>query len=67
MKLRSVSGLTTTDKNANKISGLAAMSKEALETNLEKIEDRESRDHRRIGKKLELFTIDQTIGKGLPV
>ncbi len=68
LKLRGVSGIVSEDYAiANRIFGLAESSKESFEAKLEKIIDLESRDHRKIGEALDLFFIDDLIGKGLPV
>ncbi len=68
MKLRGVSGLTLkSGEQGNRIFGFAVLSKDEFETKLAEIEDREQRDHRRVGEALDLFYIDQTIGKGLPI
>ncbi len=66
--LRGVSGLTLKDgSNGNRIFGFATLTKEEFDKQLVIIEDREQRDHRRVGKALELFYIDEGIGKGLPM
>ncbi len=68
LKLRTVAGAAEVEGSlTNSISGVAASSKEELEKELATIEERESRDHRKIGKNLDLFFIDQTAGKGLPI
>ena len=38
-----------------------------LKAHLEMLEERRERDHRRIGKDLELFTNNQLVGAGLPL
>lgn len=66
--LRGVSGLTLKDgQNGNRIFGFATLTKEEFNKKLIIIEDREQRDHRKVGKALELFYIDEGIGKGLPM
>lgn len=67
IKLRGVSGVQSEEGQANRIFGFAASSKEELDSFLKLIEERESRDHRKLGKELEIFMIDEAIGKGLPV
>ncbi len=68
MKLRGVSGITLKSGEAgNRIFGFAVLSAEEFESKLEEIEEREQRDHRKIGEALDLFYVDQTIGKGLPI
>jgi len=53
------------NKMMQRIYGTAWSSKQDLEEHLKKIEEAEKRDHRKIGKELELFIIDQTVGAGL--
>ncbi len=68
MKLRGVSGLTLkSGEQGNRIFGFAVLSAEQFDAKLAEIEDREQRDHRKVGEALDLFYIDQTIGKGLPI
>ncbi len=68
MKLRGVSGLTLkSGEQGNRIFGFAVISAEEFEAKLAEIEDREQRDHRKVGEALDLFYIDQTVGKGLPI
>ncbi len=50
-----------------RIYGLAFDSKSELEALLNQREEALKRDHREIGKKMELFTFDEEIGKGLPI
>ncbi|MGM0439460.1 MAG: threonine--tRNA ligase, partial [Patescibacteria group bacterium] len=50
-----------------RVYGLAFESKEDLEDYLEKRKEAEKRDHRKIGKKLELFMFDDEVGQGLPL
>ena len=50
-----------------RIYGTAFNSKEALEAHLKKLEELAKRDHRLLGKELELFTIDETVGGGLAI
>ncbi len=67
IKLRSVSGIVFEDGVANRIFGFVSTTKKELEEKTFEIEERESRDHRRIAKELEIFMIDETVGKGLPI
>lgn len=55
------------NKMLTRIYGLAFETKEQLEAYLKQREESEKRDHRELGKKLELFTFDEEIGKGLPI
>lgn len=48
-----------------RIYGLAFSNKKALKEYLQMIEEAEKRDHRKIGKELELFLIDPLVGMGL--
>lgn len=50
-----------------RIYGLAFESKEALDTYILQQEEAKKRDHRKLGKELELFTIIDEIGAGLPL
>lgn len=55
------------NKMLTRIYGLAFETKEELDAYLNQREEAEKRDHRELGKKLELFTFDEEIGKGLPI
>jgi threonyl-tRNA synthetase len=50
-----------------RIYGTAFFSKKDLDEYLERIEDAKRRDHRRLGKELELFTVSDEVGAGLPL
>lgn len=50
-----------------RIYGTAFTSKEALKEHLETLAEAEHRDHRKLGKELDLFTIDDEFGAGLPL
>ncbi len=50
-----------------RIYGTAFFSKKDLDEYLEKLEDAKRRDHRRLGKELELFAVSDEIGAGLPL
>lgn len=50
-----------------RIYGLAFETKKELATYLKMREEAEKRDHRKLGADLEIFMIDERIGKGLPV
>jgi threonyl-tRNA synthetase len=50
-----------------RIYGTAFFSKKDLDEYLEKLEDAKRRDHRRLGKELEIFTVSEEIGAGLPL
>jgi len=50
-----------------RIYGTAFFSKKDLDEYLERIEDAKRRDHRRLGRELELFTVSEEVGSGLPL
>ena len=50
-----------------RIYGVAFETKEELEAHLKMLEEAKLRDHRKIGKELDLFTFSDTVGKGLPL
>ncbi|MBK9070176.1 MAG: threonine--tRNA ligase [Myxococcales bacterium] len=68
-KLLSVAGAYWRGNEKNKmlqrIYGTAFASKAELDEHLHRLEEAKRRDHRRIGKDLDLFSIDETIGGGL--
>ncbi|MDR1906774.1 MAG: threonine--tRNA ligase [Puniceicoccales bacterium] len=68
-KLLSIAGAYYRGNEKNqqmqRIYGIAFPSKEALETHLAQLEEAKKRDHRKLGKELELFMIDDTVGPGL--
>ena len=55
------------EKNAmlQRLYGMADVSQEALDTALSLIEEAKKRDHRKLGKELELFSISEEVGPGL--
>jgi len=55
------------EKNAQlqRIYGTAFPSKEELAQHLERLEQAKARDHRKLGKDLKLFVIDEDVGQGL--
>jgi threonyl-tRNA synthetase len=55
------------NKQLQRIYGTAWESKEALEEHLHRIEEAEKRDHRKLGRDLDLFSFPDEIGSGLPV
>ncbi|REI07705.1 threonine--tRNA ligase [Staphylococcus felis] len=55
------------NKMLQRIYGTAFFDKKALKAHLKMLEERKERDHRRIGKDLELFTNNQLVGAGLPL
>ncbi|MFA5751300.1 MAG: threonine--tRNA ligase [Candidatus Paceibacterota bacterium] len=55
------------NKMLTRIYGLAFEDKEKLEEYIQQREEAKKRDHRRIGKELDLFHIDEKVGLGLPL
>jgi len=55
------------NKMLTRIYGLAFENKDALDTYLKNQEEAKKRDHRKLGKELEIFTIIDDIGPGLPL
>ncbi len=70
-KVMSISGAywLGSEKNPQlqRIYGTAFFSKKDLDAYLERLEDAKRRDHRRLGKELELFTVNEDVGAGLPL
>jgi len=50
-----------------RVYGTAWFSQEELDAYLERLEEARRRDHRKIGKDLELFAISEAVGAGLPL
>ncbi|CAM3979840.1 threonine--tRNA ligase [Staphylococcus schweitzeri] len=55
------------NKMLQRIYGTAFFDKKDLKAHLKMLEERKERDHRKIGKELELFTNSQLVGAGLPL
>lgn len=55
------------NKMLQRIYGTSWFTKEQLDNHLQILEDRKNRDHRKLGKELELFTFTQETGAGLPL
>lgn len=55
------------NKMLQRIYGTSFFDKKDLKAHLDMLEERRERDHRRIGKDLELFTNNQLVGAGLPL
>ena len=68
-KLLSIAGAYWRGKESNpmlqRIYGTAWQSKQELESYLYQLEQAKLRDHRKIGKELKLFVIDDAVGQGL--
>ena len=54
-------------KQLTRIYGITFPKKKELDEFLERLEEAKKRDHRKIGKELELFTFSQNVGLGLPL
>ncbi|MFT4287813.1 threonine--tRNA ligase [Nocardioides sp.] len=55
------------NKQLQRIYGTAWESQQALEEHLHRIEEAERRDHRKLGRELDLFSFPDELGSGLPV
>jgi threonyl-tRNA synthetase len=70
-KLLSIAGAywrgNSDNKMLQRIYGTAFFKKEDLTEHLRLLEEAKERDHRKIGKELNLFTNNQLVGQGLPV
>lgn len=55
------------NKMLTRIYGTAFLSKEDLENHLLMLEEAKKRDHKKLGKELDLFVFSDTVGKGLPL
>lgn len=70
-KLMSVAGAywrgDENNKQLQRIYGTAWESKKDLEAYLHQLEEAKKRDHRKLGKELEIFTFDDEVGPGLPL
>lgn len=70
-KLLKVSGAYFKGDSKNKmlqrIYGICFETAEDLENHLKELEEAKERDHRKIGANLELFMVDDLVGKGLPM
>jgi threonyl-tRNA synthetase len=54
-----------TKPQLQRLYGTAFASAEELETHLTQLEEAKKRDHRKLGRELELFAIDEKVGQGL--
>ena len=70
-KLIKVSGAywkaDSNNKMLQRIYGVCFRNEEDLNNYLQELEDRKARDHRKIGKDLGIYFIDDLVGKGLPM
>jgi len=55
------------NKQLQRIYGTAFFTKKDLEDYLNRLEEAKRRDHRRLGRELELFTVNESVGAGLPL
>ncbi|WP_338470465.1 threonine--tRNA ligase [Niallia sp. XMNu-256] len=71
IKLLSIAGAywrgNSDNKMLQRIYGTAFFKKEDLDEHLRLLEEAKERDHRKIGKELNLFTHSQQVGQGLPL
>lgn len=70
-KLRSVAGAYWRGDESRpmlqRIYGVAFRTKDELERHLWQLEEAKKRDHRKLGAELDIFTLDEDIGPGLPL
>lgn len=70
-KLLSIAGAYWRGDEKNKmltrIYGTAFPTKQELEDHLAMLEEAKKRDHKKLGKELDLFVFSETVGKGLPL
>jgi threonyl-tRNA synthetase len=55
------------NKQLQRIYGTAFFTQKDLEDYLHRLEEARRRDHRKLGKELELFTVNENVGAGLPL
>ncbi len=71
VKLTSIAGAywrgDEKNKQLTRIYGITFPKSAELEEYLAKVEEAKKRDHRRVGKELDLFTFSQKVGQGLPL
>jgi threonyl-tRNA synthetase len=71
IKLTSIAGAywrgDEKNKQLTRVYGITFPKNSELTDYLEKLELAKQRDHRKLGKELELFTFSQTVGQGLPL
>ncbi|WP_158736624.1 threonine--tRNA ligase [Alteribacillus sp. YIM 98480] len=70
-KLMSISGAywrgDSNNKMLQRIYGTAFFKQSELEEHLKMLEEAKERDHRKLGKELEIFSVNQKVGQGLPL
>ncbi len=71
LKLMNVAGAywrgDENNKQLQRIYGTIWQSKEELDDYLWRLEEAKKRDHRKLGKELDIFTFDEEVGSGLPL
>ena len=71
IKIMSVAGAywrgDENNKQLTRVYGISFPKQKELKAYLELIEEAKKRDHRKLGKELELFTFSQKVGQGLPL
>jgi threonyl-tRNA synthetase len=71
VKLTSIAGAywrgDEKNKQLTRIYGITFPKQSELTEYLEKVEEAKRRDHRKVGKEMELFTFSQRVGQGLPL
>ena len=71
VKLTSIAGAywrgDEKNKQLTRIYGITFLKNSDLTEYLEKVEEAKKRDHRKLGKELDLFTFSQKVGQGLPL
>jgi threonyl-tRNA synthetase len=71
VKLTNIAGAYWRSNQENKmltrIYGITFPKQKELDEHLEQIEEAKKRDHRKLGKELELFTFSEKVGQGLPL
>jgi len=71
VKLMSIAGAywrgDEKNKQLTRVYGITFPKQAELSEYLEKVEEAKRRDHRKLGKELELFTFSQKVGQGLPL
>lgn len=55
------------NKMLQRVYGTAWLKKAQLDEHLHLLEEAKKRDHRKLGKELEIFTFNQLVGQGLPI
>ncbi|MBX7242036.1 MAG: threonine--tRNA ligase [Bacteroidia bacterium] len=71
MKIMSIAGAYWRGNEKNKmltrVYGISFPKQKELDEHLQRLEEAKKRDHRKVGKELELFTFSEKVGMGLPL